>query len=1138
MIDSSTISDFTIRRLAESNFEQNVVVVAGAGTGKTTLLVNRLLSALLREPNPIPITKVVALTFTNKAATEMRTRLRDQLLALVNWEQAGSESAEVHSHMLRYQESFRLSSNEVVARAQAALQGLEQAQIGTLHSFAAHLLRLNPLESGVPPNFHEDDGSRFSEYFTHEWNAWIDDELGPYGTQHERWRTFLPHIRLESFRELAFDLSLDTSSLDLLLEQTRSTEISGRLRDWVRSQRDRVEMLLTLYALPKPRKVERALAVAKQVLTVLLEQGLDGVKTFVNDERDLLFSNLGKMPRGWMEEDFSDARALIRLAQSIFAVDHPLIHGLLQILIPFVENIQQKFINDGWITFQELLTRARALLRDYPVVRERLKHEYHAILVDEFQDTDPIQYEIVLYLCEIRDTCASDWRSVQLTPGKLFIVGDPKQSIYTFRGADLEAFDHVLGKVLNDGGVVYELNTNFRSHGQILTVVNDLFDRLFQSREHIQPGNIPLSVFSNRRDMLQTPGVEVRLVQLEEEDEQEDVGAASVTRLEAEQLARWIKEELLTGEVTMEATGKSGLVRPGDIGLLFRKLTQAHVYLEALQRHGIPYITDGEKHFYRRQEVIDLINVLRVLDQPGDAMGMLGVLRSPIGGLNDREIYDLRQMHAFDYRDVVQLDRWEGPQKQTIKQLYDTLADLHELAFLYPLGKVIDFIFARLPVLELAMASRHGEQAVANLQKVRSMAMDMEDRPSLTLSGFVKLLVTRLHEQPSEAERSLAEESLDAVRVLTIHKAKGLEFPIVILPGFHHGSQAGADGPSVSCDWATEVVGVSIGSYSSLGQVLTKEKTRIKEEAEQRRLMYVAMTRARERLVLSGGTLKRQAAGTFLRLLQEVTTDTVGSHDCERLTLPSTSIPQTIIVSSNAQVAKVGPMACELTNPTTLEPWFQSWTARDGEWNEHISSPTYLTPTSRKNLGAHVEKSESIESRCRGRGTLVGSLTHRVLQQWDFSYNYHRLKQHVVEVCTHGIFDDWEKERDDIQGEVYEILQMFFSSPVYEVLRRATIVGREVPFTIPWDCVLNSEMAITDTTCVMEGVIDLVYELDQHIGIVDYKTDRIEEKDIPVRMRSYQEQADIYKQASQQCLGLRDVQCQFIFLRLGLMIHV
>ncbi|WP_447971314.1 UvrD-helicase domain-containing protein [Nitrospira sp. M1] len=1140
MIDSSSIPDSSIRRLAETTFDRNVVVVAGAGTGKTTLLVNRLLSVLLREPDPIPMTNIVALTFTNKAATEMKMRLRDQLLGLVNWEQREGESASTSHHMVRFQEEFRLSSTEIVARAQAALDDVEKAQIGTLHSFAAHLLRLYPLESGVPPNFREDDGSRFNEYFTQEWDVWIDGELGPHGTQHDQWKSLLAHFRLESLRGLALDLSLDMSMVGQLLAQTGTTDITGHLRDWFCSKRNRMEELLSSYRVAKPRKVERALGVATQVLTAILEQGLDGIHSFPDTDCDLLGSNLGNMPRGWTEEDFSDARALIRLAHSIFSVDHPRIHGLLQMLIPFVTHVQQTFISDGWMTFQDLLTRARTLLRDYPVVRERLKHEFQAILVDEFQDTDPIQYEIVLYLCETRGICASDWRAVQLTPGKLFIVGDPKQSIYTFRGADLEAFDHVISKIRDDGGIVYELTTNFRSHRQVLHVVNDVFDRLLQPRQHIQPGNIQLTVSPNRHEMLRAPGVEVRVVQMEEDPE--DVGASAVTRREAEQLARYMKEHLLKEETLLEATGTHVPLRPGHIGLLFRKLTQAHVYLEALQRHGIPYVTDGEKHFYRRPEVIDVINVLRVLDQPGDAVGMLGMLRSPVGGLNDREIYELRQLQACDYRHVSQLDRWTSPRKAVVQKLFVALRELNEQAFLYPLGQIIERIFSRLPILELAMASRHGEQAVANLKKIQSMAMEMEDRPLLTLSGFVNLLVTRLHEQPSEAERSLAEESLDAVRVLTIHKAKGLEFPVVILPGFHHGAQTGSDGPTISSDWATEVAGVSIGSSCTLGNVLTKEKARVKEEAEQRRLLYVAMTRTQERLVLSGGFPKRQAAGTFFRLLQEVTTDTVGSPDCDRLTLHSTSIPQIFIPSSDPFLGNAETRAHAFSPPMTLDSWLQRWDERDRAWKECMAMPTYLTPTSRRTDGPRVEAFGNEGGMLGGRGALIGSLTHRVLQQWDFSCtspHRDRLKSTVAEVSAHAILDEWEEDREAVQEEICDVLETFLSSSAYTMLQRATILGREVPFTIPWDCVPNGEMAITDdTSVVMEGVIDLVYERDQQICLVDYKTDRIKEKDVPDRMRFYRDQAEIYTRAAQRCLQLHEVRCQFIFLRLGQIIAV
>ncbi|GJL55659.1 MAG: hypothetical protein NPIRA02_27910 [Nitrospirales bacterium] len=1135
MIDPSPIPDYGIRRDAETICDRNVVVVAGAGTGKTTLLVNRLLSVLLREPDPIPITNIVALTFTNKAATEMKMRLRDQLRGLVNWDRHADESA-AHHHMARFQEAFRLSSTDIMARAQAALDDVEQAQIGTLHSFAAHLLRLYPLESGVPPNFREDDGSRFHEYFAREWDAWIDDELGPRGTQHERWKSLLAHFRFEALRGLAFDLSLDMSMSERLLAQTETTDISRPLREWFRSKRDRMEVLLSSYRGAKPRKIEQALGVASQVLTVMLEQGLDGLRPFPETERNLLCANLGKSPRGWTEEDFSDARALIRLAYTIFSVDHPRMHALLQMLVPFARHVQRTFIRDGWMTFQDLLTRARALLRDYAVVRERLKQEFQAILVDEFQDTDPIQYEIVLYLCETRGTCASDWRTVQLTPGKLFIVGDPKQSIYTFRGADLEAFDHVISKIRDDGGMLYELTTNFRSHHHVLNVVNDVFDRLLQPQKHIQPGNIRLTVSPNRHERFHAPGVAVRVVQLPETHE--DTGATSVTRLEAEQLALWIKDHVLKKEMWLEESGTRAPLRPGHIGLLFRKLTQAHVYLEALQRHGIPYVTDGEKHFYRRTEVIDLMNVLRVLVQPGDAVGMLGLLRSPLGGLNDREIYELQQLYACDYRQVTQLDRWTGPRKVVVQKLYAALRELHEQAFRYPLGEMIEKIFSRLPILELAMASRHGEQAVANLKKVQSMATEMEDRPLLTVTGFVNLLVTRLHEQPSEAERSLAEESLDAVRVLTIHKAKGLEFPIVIVPGLHHGAQTGANGPTISSDWATEVVGLSMGASCTLGSVLTREKARVKEEAEQRRLLYVAMTRAQERVVLSCGIPKRQAAGTFLRLLQEVTADTVGSPECEMLTLQSTSIPQTIIPPSDPFLGNAEERAHMLPCPLFVDSWLQRWAERDRAWKERLHTASYLTPTLRKPRGSRVEALGNEGALLRGRGTFIGSLIHRVLEQWDFSADRHSLERHIAAVCAHLVLHEGTEERQAILRDVCNVLDAFLDSPAYAMLQGATIRGREVPFTIPWDCVPNGEMAITDGAGVMEGVIDLVYERDGRVGLVDYKTDRIAETDIPERMRVYQEQADIYKQAAQRCLALHEVQCQFIFLRLGHMIVV
>ncbi len=1138
MIESSTIPDAHVRHLAETNFEQNVVVIAGAGTGKTTLLVNRLLAMLMREPDPIAITHIVALTFTNKAAAEMKMRLQEQLVSLLECDPHSMLGEFVHhSRMADIQERYRLSISQVQRRAQAALDDLGKSQIGTLHSFAAHLLRLHPLESGLSPNFQEDDGSRLEEYFHQQWELWIDDELNEHGKQHDQWKNVLSHVRLGQVRRLAFDLCLDAQPLEPLIQETEATTLSGGLQEWFSGKWNHVMTLLDLYDRPKRRKIEEALFMAGTVFSHMLDDGLEEVFTLPVDEREVLFANIGKMPKGWNESHFQEARGLIRVAQTIFTVDHQRIRGLLHILSPFLTKVQDRFTRDGWVTFQGLLTKARSLLREHPEVRERLKLEHRAVLVDEFQDTDPIQYEIVLLLCEDSGCRAYDWKDVTLAPGKLFIVGDPKQSIYTFRGADLEAFDRVVEKIRDSGGVVYELVTNFRSHGEVLNVVNEVFNQLFQAEQHIQPGNIPLQVRPNRQGGLQQSGVEVRLLGVEGEGTK-GLDSASLTRIEAEQLARWIKEELLVHEALTIAGGESRPLRPGHIGLLFRKLTHAQVYIEALQRHGVPYVSDGEKHFYRRQEVIDVVNVLRVIENPQDPVALLGVLRSSLGGLTDREVYEVRQCEALDCREGERLDGWKNIKKDGLQRLYERLTDLHVEAFRFSLFELIDRIYACCPVIELAAASVHGEQAAANLMKIRMIALEYSDRSSFSLSGFVELLGQRLEQQPSETERALAEESLDAVRILTIHKAKGLEFPVVVLPGFHHGAQTKSEDVSVSADWATGVVGVSIGNCSTLSAVLVKEKTRAKEEAERRRLLYVAMTRAQERLIISGGSPARLASGAFLDLFRHVGGDDIGNPDRATITIGAASCSQTLVSPLPKRSTAVLRTEHTLSDSSDLRPWLDGWKSRAQTWQIMNATSTHRTPTSRENPTHLVGRSSNGVSRIPGLGALIGVLSHRVLQRWNFADSRDHLESCIANICDWGVPPEHFDKKDVIHSELAAILETFLASSTYEMLQRSTILGREVPFSIPWDCMQNNRQAINGFSSVMEGVIDLVYRLDGEVWLADYKTDRVLEDDLPARKTIYQEQVEIYKQAAQHCLHLDEIRCELIFLRLGKSIAV
>ena len=1131
--DDNHIPDEQARRLAETTFDQNVVVVAGAGTGKTTLLVNRLVHLLMREPDPVEITRIVALTFTNKAATEMKVRLRGRLKALLELDQEGLTADPGAVRVEDVRERYGLSSQEVHERAKAALDDLEKAQIGTLHSFAAHLLRLYPLESEVDPAFEtDDDGLRFEDHFAAQWELWLDSELGPDGSDHARWRRLLTDLGLERIREVAYALRSELIPIDELNRQAGPGAMVPALRQWFAANRDRAVALLATHDRPKRRKIESMLAAARELFDLLLARGSEAAGALDEEQRAALARELGDQPAGWSEEEFIEAGSLIRVAKQALEVDPGLTRDLLVLLSPFVRRVRATFLEQGWISFDGLLARARTLLRDHPGVRERLKHDYHTMLVDEFQDTDPVQYEIILYLAERRGKSAASWREVELDPGKLFIVGDPKQSIYAFRRADIEAFEQVVRKVLQSGGAVHELATNFRSHARVLEVVNAIFDRLLQRQENVQPPNVPLIVRPNRRGGVTRPGVELRLVAAGEDEEEFEASAA--TRIEADQLARWLKEDLLGRETLTDATGRTTPLMPGHVALLFRKLTQAQDYLDALRRHDIHYVTDGEKHFYRRQEVVDLINLLRVIENPHDAIALVGVLRSPLGGVTDQDLVELQARGALDYRGTARLTGWDSPHTETVRRLYGQLADVARVAPGCSLPEAMDLVFARLPVLELAAASLHGEQAVANLLKVRQMAADLADRPHLTLTGFVELMIARLAEQPEEAESALAEESPEAVRVLTIHKAKGMEFPVVILPAVHHGTGRGSDVPLVSHDWSTGVLGISVGDRCSLGAVLVGEKFRAREEAERRRLFYVGMTRAKERLILSGGLPSRPSRGTFLSLLREVADGVVGEPDRETIRIGAASVEQAVVTAKDGGPRRKKPPLAALMPAADQTALVRRWEERDRAWAAARAALCELTPTILMKREAMPARPPQHHAEGSARGRLIGTLAHRVLEHWDYADEPAKLPARIAATCRVDIPPDFAKEAAEIEAELRELFTTFVASDPYERLRRATILGREVPFAIPWPrSETHHASLVTHHYSMMEGVIDLVYRLGGQVWAADFKTDRVPDAEVATRTAEYHLQAQIYKEAVSRCMGTDKVGFQFLFLRNG-----
>jgi ATP-dependent helicase/nuclease subunit A len=1106
MSDLLTLSDSKARLLAETTWDHNVVVMAGAGTGKTTILVNRILNLLLREPSPLAITEIVALTFTNKAATEMKKRLREQLLRLT----------ELTDDLISvFRTRYHLSAEQVGERAKVALEQIDKAQIGTLHSFAAHLLRLHPVESGIDPLFQEDDGSNFKELFDSSWDRWLDDELGSAGSQHDRWRRVLAGVTLDDLRQFTEALAGDFVDLHELERQCRSLPLEGPFRDWIVAMHSRAAALLAVQDRPKRRKAEQMLAAAVQSMTLLLEQGVPGLIHLTEDERATLEKDLGKAPTGWDEMAFQEAASIIGLAQQLLTVDQSYFQDVVTLVRPFLDQIQHGFLTSGWIAFDGLLARAKTLLRDHSAVRARIKQTYRAILVDEFQDTDPIQYEIIVYLGERAGSHQTSWQDVDLEPGKLFIVGDPKQSIYAFRRADIEAFERVVEKIQAAGGRVYSLVTNFRSDGAVL----------FQQAEHIQPANEPLAVRPQRQHEVSVSGVQLRLVTPREGDEEFDGQAA--TREEAEALARWLKEELLSGTTVMDRDRHKSPLQPGHIALIFRKLTQTEVYLDALRRYDIAYITDGEKHFYRRQEVIDVVNLLRVVDNPYDRIALVGVLRSSLGGMTDRDLLALQQREGLDYQQRERLSAWNHPQAELVRRLYEHLAELHRLTPFRPVPDAIDLIFDRLPILELAAASLHGEQGVANLRKIREMAEALADRPHLTLTGFVDLMMTRVSEQPVEAESALAEESLEAIRVLTIHKAKGLEFPVVILPGLHQGAKNSHKGPSIHHDWSSRCYSLRLGSRSNLGALLVEMKMAAREEAEQRRLLYVGMTRARDLLVLSGGLTAKPGHDTVLSLLGETIVDeenpSAADQNCigtSRLTRVMTSATKEARRHSQKSLSTMAPKPPLGSIPIRRQ-------ARKLEWENRRITPRRVTPSSL--TGGRVEGGapHAVTGRDPDVARLTGVCAHAVLEQWDFARPCSEIGIVIEQTIDRYIGQNHSRMRADMTEDLAGLFERFLSSEPYGRLQRATVLGREVPFV----------MSVGEFQ-LMEGAIDLIYRLDDRIWIADYKTDDVAAEDVRRKVDYYRSQAESYSQAVATALGVPSLSFQFIFLRLGLAVDV
>ena len=523
----------------------------------------------------------------------------------------------------------------------------------------------------------------------------------------------------------------------------------------------------------------------------------------------------------------------------------------------FTKPFLKEYHDSGYVLYDDLLIFARKLLDDRRI-RSEMKGRYDLVLVDEMQDTDAVQYEIILFLCEKKDQHQNvtlremydGTGKFELEPEKLFVVGDPKQSIYGFRNADLSAYESVKTVLQKSGALILPLKANYRSCGNLVEFSNILAANLF-------PAMRPHDSEAARADFCADRKLNecVHLVKLySPDDERLHLRILS----EANWIASKIRELVDSGKAMFE-----------DFGVLLRKLVHSHLYVDALSAHDIPVIIEGERFFYRSQEVIDFINLLKFIVDEKDDVALAGLLRSPLFGMTDREC----ALFFHEYHKNADIGS-AGILPVLMQKIFEIRKQIHLLS---PAG-LIDLVLKKLPVLTiagLAYGSYRSTLAPLNILRIHKYAVELEVDPAYNLFHFVSMLSEFSREGKERGQEPLADEGLDAVRMMSIHNSKGLDFPIVFVPLTDYEIRNSAFAfTEIVHDWATGTAGLKINGVTESNYLKLKygasnvSAAEPELEDEEKRVLYVAATRAKQELYFC--CLNNGGGKDILQLLQNM----------------------------------------------------------------------------------------------------------------------------------------------------------------------------------------------------------------------------------------------------------------------------
>lgn len=1119
------LEDRAARERIRTSLGESLLVEASAGTGKTTELVARIVAVL--GSSAATIDQIVAVTFTNKAAGELKLRIRQEL-----------DLARQRSKVAKER-----------AALEQALEHLEEAAIGTIHSFCAQILRERPVEAIVDPAFEELSDQQAARLYQRAFRAWFQEKLGQGApglrrallrlAWREAWENSPPIEQLQyagwkliewrdhpaAWRRVIFDRR---GKVDALLEQVRLiSEAASRCK---RPGDNLVKSLRPAQALVT--WIDRAEAATRSRDYDTLESLL--IKLHRDLKRNTQKGS-GSFAENVPREQVVQAREklLENLDEFQQAADADLAATLRAEMWDLVERYDALKRRAGKLDFVDLLLLARDLVRSNADVRRYLQNRFTRIFVDEFQDTDPLQAEILLLLaCDDTEQC--DWMSAAPKPGKLFAVGDPKQSIYKFRRADVVLYHQIRDHLKSQHVGVVQLTTSFRALRPIQECVNAAFHPEMQDDPDAgQAAYAPLDG--------DTPPIDGQpsIVAL---PAPKPYGSTRVSKLAINEclpgaivaFVEWLVKH--SGWKVRDPENPAELlpIAHRHVCILFRRFTNRGVditrdYVRALEAREIPHLLVGSKSFHGREEVETLRTALNAIEWPDDELSVFATLKGSLFAIPDELL--LRFFHqAGRLHPLRKLADDLPPEFREITDALGQLADLHRNRNRRPIASTVNALLEATRAHAGFALRPAGHQVLANVYRVADLARSFELSGGISFRGFVEELEAQ-SEKAESAEAPVLEEGADGIRLMTVHSAKGLEFPVVILADMTANIAAGD--PDRFVDARQGLCATRLLRCAPWELRDNEAQERLRERAEGVRVAYVAATRARDLLVvpavgdeeLDGWLGPLNKALYPERDRQRHSTAAIGcpefgetsvvdrpffSHD-EYSVRPGLHVPR----QGNHSVVWWDPHALNLQAPANLglrqEEILSRASTSEEESPSLLAYRSWLEEREQVSASAQVKQfdiftaSDSAGSppnfeiaithhavaKAAGRpsGARFGTLVHAVLRDAPLDADKARLSEFAkIQARTLGASDE---EREQALAAVMAALQ----HPLIERARRSGRVRREFPLLLK----------LSDAR-VLDGVIDLLFEAEGRWQVVDFKTDA----DVAANRARYERQLQWY----------------------------